>query len=100
MTVDGLREYDVVQPPTSLEVQQAARDALDLETGDKKMIITVLGRFAIPKPEEETYTFQIKRSVYEDEGGRIISGSTEEGQVVVIHASGSPEEPATATIVG
>lgn len=96
----GLREYDVVEPPTSVEVQRLARDALDIDHGDRAMTVTLLGRFAVPKPEPEELTFNISRSDYDDMGGRTIFGRGNEGQVISIHTSGTPEDPAYATVVG
>ena len=105
----SLREFDVIKPPTSILVQKLAREALELkapdhkdghEVKDRSMTISVLGRYSVPRPEPEDYTFVIYRATYGDEGSRIISGAPSEGQFVTIHTSGDPEQPASATIVG
>ncbi len=91
-----IREYIVVEPPTSGEVQGRAVNALS----EGILRLTVLALQEIPRPEEEVVELTINQTLHPREGGMDISGHTIDGVSVVIRAPFDAEEPATASIVG
>ncbi len=91
-----IKEFNVIEPPTSGEVQERALEAL-LSSGLLKL--TLLGQEEVPRPKETTIEFRVAQTIHPEEGGMRITGPTSEDNSVVIYAPEDTGMPATASIV-
>ncbi|MGH7240913.1 MAG: hypothetical protein ACREGB_01295 [Candidatus Saccharimonadales bacterium] len=91
-----IREFYVVEPPTSGEFQ--GRVHAELPKGI--MMLGVLAMQDIPRSVEQTITMTIRSTLHPEAGGMDVMGVTESGADVVVRAPSDESAPATASIVG
>lgn len=86
-----IREFHVIEPPTSAEIQERALKAL--QTGSL-LRLTLRSLQQVPSTEEIFVEFRIAQVVKPDEGGMKITGPNAEGNSVVVNV---PEDSALST---
>lgn len=93
----SIQSFNVLQPPTSGEVEEQLIAALRHGGVFEDMVL--LPDQDIPKPEAVTISFRIHQTVHPKEGGMVITGKNDTYPSIRIHAGPDSTKPATATMV-
>lgn len=86
-----LREFTVLEPPTSGEVRERAFAALKAR---EALTLTVIGVQEVPKPVTEELAFNIQNISQLQDGGMRLMGRSALKDIVTITTSGDDSLPA------
>jgi hypothetical protein len=99
--MNGIREFLVIEPPTSGEVAARVADALANQTS--VVAVTLLEECEVPRPKPLAVEVSLGQLVFHRVGsGQVIrsfAGTAPGMESVRVHLSGDPEEQATASVV-
>lgn len=96
-----LREFYIVEPPTSAEIQDRTVEALKA----CKTLQFIVGEPVNPeaddatRPELMAVEFTIKQTSHPDDGTMRIVGEVNGGDSVMVRTSAEPNQPATASLI-
>ena len=91
-----IKEFIVIEPPTSGEVREQAFEALKARD---YLSLTVIGTQEVPKPEPEEIAFNILQTSQTPEGGMRLMGRTATKDIVSLTTLSDESLPATGDIV-
>lgn len=92
----GIKEFIVIEPPTSHEVQKRVVDMM-LTGGLIKLIVK--GVHEVPRAKPEEVVFNLKQTTHPEIGEMIIAGMTEDFRSVIVNAGSDSEYPAIGHMV-
>jgi len=91
-----IKEFIVIEPPTSGEVRERAFEALKAHD---RLLLTVLGTQEVPKPEPEEITFDILQTSQAPEGAMRLMGRTATRDIISVITLSDESLPATGDII-
>ncbi|HSX43136.1 MAG TPA: hypothetical protein VLF59_03560 [Candidatus Saccharimonadales bacterium] len=94
--MSGVREYAVVQPPTSGEVFSRVTDMIAERTG--VLALTLLEERDVPRPTPQEVDMSVRRLTFSSHG-HTVEGTAAQIASIVIRLNAEDDQPATASIV-
>lgn len=91
-----IKEFIVIEPPTSGEVREHAFKALEARDS---LTLTVLGKQEVPKSEPEDVAFNIFHTSQLPEGGMRLMGRNAARDIISVTIDGDTTLPAIGDIV-